>query len=158
MAFCGVGFAAGLAAQAQAQATAATPVRWWGLVNVSIDIAIYGGVPSGYQVWCEVAIGTSDTGGSNSTFTSDGFSQAAAASGATSATCNTSVAYEWLISPTTAPTDKLAVSYDVYLVNPNGLTIVGSKLYAQHSSNNLASYITLPANGATSSFTYYARL
>lgn len=108
---------------------------------VNFTITISSSVPTGTTIACDVGVLVIDVAGD----ISDDLSVTATRSGST-ATCSVTLPYSWNV---TAATDTVYVSYDVS-APPQPLT--STSTYPRRYTAHPISKITVPANGATTTY------
>jgi hypothetical protein len=130
--------------QAQAQVAQA----YYGRLNFAITITLSTAVPSGDSVLCSADASVSDP--TNST-NSEHFEALATVSGST-ATCNLTIPYEWLLS--TPGSDSISATYGVSIVSTTSATVG----FARSGTHGLPTVTGVPVSGSVTSYTAQTRL
>lgn len=112
-----------------------------GKIVVNFTLTITSAIPTGDTIACSVNVDVVDTTGS----ITDSLASSAVRSGST-ATCSVTIPYSWNITTTS---DSVYVTYDV---SAPPQPLVSGSTFPRRYSGRPVSTITVPANGATTTY------
>jgi hypothetical protein len=109
---------------------------------VNFTVTISSAIPTGDTIGCNVSVTLVDTAGD----TTDSMAVSATRSGST-ATCSVTIPYSWQVTSTT---DPVYVSYDI---SAPPQPLVSTSSFPRRYTTHPISKITVPLNGATTTYT-----